>query len=348
MANSNSLFHTYNGIIKLSDNKRIELLRVRDNLRTRIKTGYQIVSQGFKHQHQIDFQSQGSFVMDTIIRPVHDDYDIDDGLYFIGKLDITNRPSPDEFHAWVFQALDRGHDDIEKIIDKATCVRVQYKGGFHVDIPIYYADNLDSPDLADKVKGWILSHPVEFIAWFEGKINSGFQKGFILEAKLYPEFDRWTSDIRKADHQLRRIVRYLKSWADLRREEMPCGIIMTILSANNYSAHERDDVSLKETLVNIRAELVKNFKCERPTAPSGEDLLKGYKNKDTFMKYLDQFIDNAKKALEEPNDKKACEYWQKSLGDRFPCHLAKDEVKISTATTGLAAGVGTTRPWLNF
>lgn len=347
MANNNSLFHTYNGIIRLSDDKRLELLRVRDNLRTRLKSGYQIVSKGFKHQHQIDFQSQGSFVMDTIIRPLHDDYDIDDGIYFIGKLNSTDRPSPDEFHTWVRQALDRGHDDIEKIIDKATCVRVQYKSGFHVDIPIYYADNLDSPDLADKVKGWILSHPIEFIVWFEGKINSGFQKGFILEAKLYPEFERWTTDMRKADHQLRRIVRYLKSWSDLRREEMPCGIIMTILAANHYSPHERDDVSLKETLVNIQSELTKDFKCERPTTPKGEDLLKGYKNKDAFMKYLGYFIDNAKKALEEPNEKRACEHWQKSLGDRFPCHLAKDEVKTNTATTGLAAGVGTSRPWLN-
>jgi len=345
MANIDRLLKEYNSIIRLSDVKRQELLLVRDNLRSRLRTGYQIITERMAIVHfRLESQSQGSVVMDTIIRPVRDDYDLDDGLYFIGSLDRRSRPSPAEFHDWVMKALDRGHDDIEKIIDKSTCVRVQYKSGFHVDIPIYYASNFDSPDLADKNRGWTLSHPVEFIAWFEGKINSGFQKGFLLESRLFPEFEKWTTDIRKADHQLRRIVRYLKSWADLRREDMPCGIIMTILAANHYSPNLRDDIALKETLVNIDAELRREFKCLRPTTPEGEDLLKDYKNKEAFLKYLSYFIDNAKNALSEPNEKKACEHWKRSLGDRFPCHLAKDEININIKTSSLAAGV-TGKPW---
>lgn len=345
MANCNLLFHSYNGIIRLSDDKRVELLKVRDELRLRVRNGYDIISKQFLIKHLLDFQSQGSFVMDTIIRPLRDDYDLDDGVYFIGAIMRDKRPTPAEFHAWIKLSLERGHDDIEQIIDKDTCVRVQYKSGFHVDIPIYYASSLDSPDLADKAKGWILSHPVEFIVWFENKIASGFQKAFLTESRMYPEFEKWTSDIRKADHQLRRIVRYLKAWADLRREEMPCGIIMTILAANHYSAHDRDDIALKETLVNIQAELTKQFKCERPTTPAGEDLLKNYKNKEAFLKYMGYFIDNAKNALQEPSSKKACEHWQKSLGDRFPCHLAKDEVSVSYASATLLTGVPAKKPW---
>lgn len=344
MANIDRILKEYNSIIRLEDSKRQELILVRDNLRSRLKTGYQVVVEQLPIRFQLESQSQGSFVMDTIIRPVRDDYDLDDGLYFVGDLNRQSRPIPADFHEWVIEALDRGHDDIEKIIDKSTCVRVQYKKGFHIDIPIYYASNFDSPDLADKNKGWILSHPIEFISWFENKINSGFQKGFLLEARLYPEFEKWTSDIRKLDHQLRRIVRYMKSWADLRREEMPCGIIMTILAANHYSPHQRDDIAFKETLVNIQAELQKDFKCLRPTTPEGEDLLKEYKNKEAFMKYLGYFIENVKKALEEENEKKACEYWQKCFGERFPCHLAKDVINLNVKTSTLAAGV-TGRPW---
>jgi len=303
MANCNFLFTEYNRVIRLSDFKRQELLIVRNNLRTRLQNGYVGTSKKFGLNHQLIHQSQGSFVMDTIIVPLRDDYDIDDGLYFIGSLDKKSRPAPSQFHQWVMDALDNGHDDIEKIIDKSTCVRVLYKSGFHVDIPIYYADNVDCPDLADKSNGWILSHPIEFIDWFERKIASGFQKAFITEARMFDEFERWTSDIRKQDHQLRRIVRYLKAWGDLRREEMPCGLIMTILAANNYHQHDRDDIALKETLVNIYATLNRSFKCERPTTPEGEDLLKNYPHKEAFMKYLGYFIDNAKKALEEANGK---------------------------------------------
>lgn len=345
MANCHNLFQEYNGKIRLSDAKRQELLAVRDSLRSRVKDGYNLVSRSMVLYHEIDFQSQGSFVMDTIIAPIHDDYDLDDGVYFMGKLTKYQRPAPAVFHDYVIRAIDRGYNDIEKIIDKATCVRVIYKQGFHVDIPIYYADNFNHPDLANKEAGWILSNPVEFIAWFEDKIQSGFKKAYLLETAMFDEYRRWITDIRKQDHQLRRIVRYLKSWGDLRREEMPCGLIMTILATNNYYPHLRDDIALKETLVNIQSTLQRKFVCERPTTPQGEDLFESYKNKDAFMKYLDYFIENAKKALEEPNQKTACSHWQKSLGTRFSCENAFNTVSVNTATASLVAGAASSKPW---
>jgi len=347
MANSNDSFINYNKEIRLTDDKRNELILVRDNLRSRVMQGYGFVKPYVTIQNKIEFQSQGSFVMDTIIKPIHDDYDIDDGIYFMGSLDKEKRPSPNKFHELVIKAVDRGHDDIEKILDKPTCVRVLYRKGFHVDLPIYYADNLEAADLADTQKGWTLSNPIEFIVWFEGKINSGFQKSFILESRMYDEYQRWITDIRKSDVQLRRIVRYLKSWGDLRREEMPCGLVMTILAANNYYPHDRDDISLKETLIKIQSELHKEngFKCERPTTPRGEDLLKTYEHKEAFLKYLDLFVENAKNALSEQDVEKACEYWQKSLGSRFKC-TSKNDLQIKN-TSGLVAGAATSRPWLN-
>lgn len=345
MANCNLLLSEYNNIIRLSDERRQQLLEVRNNLRIRLRRGYSIVSEELGLKNEIIHQSQGSFVMDTIISPIRGDYDIDDGLYFIGNLDRKNRPSPSDLHKLVKYALDRGHDDIERVIDKSTCIRVQYKSGFHVDIPIYYADNVDCPELADVNRGWILSHPIEFIEWFEQKVQSGFRKAFITESRLFDEFVQWTSDIRKNDHQLRRIVRFLKAWGDLRREEMPCGLIMTILAANNYYPHQRDDISLKETLINIQAALRNDFRCERPTIPKGENLFEGYKNEEAFMKYLGYFIDNAKKALEEPNQKLACKHWQTSLGDRFPCNSAKDEIMGNAATVSLGIGGSIRKPW---
>lgn len=345
MANTHNLFQDYNKKIRLSDSKRDELVLVRDNLRIRITNGYNIFRLTLPYAHKLEFQTQGSFIMDTLIAPIHDDYDLDDGVYFIGSLSKQQRPEPAEFHKYIMLAIDKGYDDIEKIIDKATCVRVIYKKGFHVDIPIYYADNLDHPDLANKEDWWVLSNPIEFIAWFEDRIQSGFKKGFLLEAALYDDYRRWITDSRKLDHQLRRIVRYLKSWGDLRREEMPCGLIMTILATNNYHSHERDDISLKETLINIQASLQRNFVCERPTTPQNEDLFKGYQNKDAFMKYLAQFIENAKQALEEPNLNTSCNYWRKSLGDRLSCNSATNGISINRNVAGLVAGASTSKPW---
>ena len=346
MANLNNVFAEYNRIIRLSDLKRRELIVVRDNLRMRIQKRHEQFAGIIKPYDDLEFQSQGSFVMDTIITPIHDDYDLDDGIYFIGLLSSDKRPIPEVFHKMIIHAIGANFDEVEKVIDKITCVRVIYKSGFHIDLPIYYADNKECPDLAHKEKGWILSNPVEFIAWFEEIARSGFQKAFLYESTLFDKYDRWLTDIRKKDVQLRRIVRYLKSWGDLRREEMPCGLIMTILVANNYYEHERDDIALKETLVLIHAALRKSFRCDRPTTPVGEDLFASYKNKDAFMNYLGQFIENAKQALVENDPQKACKHWQKSLGDRFPCHVASLLPKPAVASTaGLAAGAASSRPW---
>lgn len=345
MANLYNVFSEYNRIIRLSDPKRKELILVRDNLRSRIQKRHEQFAGIIKPYNDLEFQSQGSVVMDTIITPVNDDYDLDDGIYFIGSLSTDKRPDPIVFHKMIIEAIGANYDDVEKVIDKATCVRVLYKNGFHIDLPIYYADNKKCPDLADKEKGWILSNPVEFIAWFEEKARSGFQKAFLYESALYDKYQNWLTDIRKKDVQLRRIVRYLKSWGDLRREEMPCGLVMTILVANNYYEHERDDIALKETLVLIHAVLRKSFRCERPTTPVGENLLASFKNKDAFMNYLGQFIENAKQALLETDPQKACKHWQKSLGDRFPCQVVASAPKVITSTSALAAGASSSRPW---
>lgn len=346
MANLHNVFSEYNKTIRLSDPKRKELILVRNNLRSRIQKRQEQFAEIIKPYDDLEFQSQGSFVMDTIIAPIRDDYDLDDGIYFIGKLTREKRPAPEVFHKMIIEAIGENYDNVEKVIDKNTCVRVLYKSGFHIDLPIYYTDNKECPDLADKVRKWILSNPVEFIAWFEEKARSGFQKAFLYESKMFDRYERWLTDIRKQDVQIRRLVRYLKAWGDLRREEMPCGLIMTILVANNYYEHERDDIALKETLVLIEATLRKSFKCERPTTPVGEDLLASYKNKDAFMNYLRQFIENAKQALQETDPQKACKYWQKSLGDRFPCYLAPSQAKTtSTSTSALAAGAYSSRPW---
>lgn len=345
MANLYNVFSEYNRIIKLSDSKRKELILVRDNLRARIQLRHQEFSGIVKTYHDLEFQSQGSYVMDTIITPVHNDYDLDDGIYFIGTLSTDRRPNPEVFHKMIIEAIGSNYDEIEKVIDKVTCVRVLYKTGFHIDLPIYYADNKECPDLADKKGGWILSNPVEFIAWFEEKARSGFQKAFLYESALYDKYQQWLTDVRKNDVQLRRIVRYLKSWGDLRREEMPCGLVMSILVANNYYKHERDDIALKETLILIHASLKTSFICKRPTTPVGEDLLASYTNKDAFMNYLGQFVENAKEALQETDPQKACKHWQKSLGERFPCHVAEVKPQINISTSALAAGASTSRPW---
>lgn len=324
MANCNHLFHHYNAVIRLSNDKRQMLMRERNSLRQRMVGGYNSLTVEQRSGHLLEFYSQGSFVMDTIIAPLNDEFDLDDGVYFRGNLHESKRPLPQFFHDLVLKAI-TSPSDYKRVEDRPTCVRVSSKG-FHIDLPIYYAEKQDCPDLAHLEDGWTISNPIEFIEWFEKKAGSGFQKEFLLETRLYAEkYNKWQEDIRKQDTQLRRIVRYMKAWADMRKGDMPCGIIMTILAAENYKSNDNDDVSFKDTLISIRKSLLANgVQCIRPTTPKGEDLFKSTSQtkKDYFMSALNTLIGSAEKALVESDEKVACLEWQKHLGNRFPCHLA--------------------------
>lgn len=350
MANCNNLFQEFNKTIRLDDDRRVNLREKRNNLRERIKNGFSEVQRvqalneeiNLHINEEMEFQSQGSYVMDTIINPsrIEDEYDIDDGVYFLGSRQERERPSPEAFHQSVIASITEGKGlfEIDKVEDKDTCVRIKYKGGngdfnYHVDIPIYYAIDVNEPDLADKGQGWHTSNPIDFIVWFEDLVQSGFKAQYILERTLYQtEYDQWLNDRRKKDHQLRRVVRYLKAWGDHLKGEMPPGVVMTILagSDSNYAENLRDDVCLRDTLVNIRFWLNNNgFRCPRPTTPVGEDLFGRYSNerKEYFKNALDNFIESANQALTIENQKDACLKWQKHLGDRFPCFLAKNEIE---------------------
>lgn len=313
MADCNDLFSQFNSIIRLTDSKRENLRNTRNVLRERIENYFKTNDP----DNTPKFHSQGSYVMDTIINPIEEDYDLDDGVYFIGELSKEQRAHPVEVHRWVMKAIG---DHTDKVVDKNACIRVVYSNGWHIDLPMYYYNS--DPELAHKTEGWILSNPVEFIAWFEEQTGSGFKTEYILEESKTDDYFKWLEDIRKSDVQLRRIVRYMKAWGDFKKEEMPSGLILTILSTNDYYTSGRDDYSLYKTLEGIHATLSKDFVCKRPTTPKGEDLFAGYSEtrKKYFLNALKAFLESASDAIDNPDKKEACLKWQKHLGPRFSCN----------------------------
>ena len=184
----------------------------------------------------------------------------------------------------------------EDPIDKNTCVRLTYKASYHIDLPIYHVKSNGVPRLAHKEKGWIESDPREFISWFSSKC--------------------------KDNSQLRRLVRYLKAWSDFKKGELPSGLIMSILAAENYRPDARDDVSLQLTLAAIQETLKHDFKCMRPTAPANEDLLAHFSKtkQEYFLSSLNSLVNAATYSISDAvKHKDACRRWQVYFGaDRFP------------------------------
>lgn len=288
MAKCHQVFLEFNNLIAL-DSKRKEILRTsRDAVRERIRRYFRDKQNGFVPK----FHGQGSFMMNTIIEPLDGEFDIDDGIYF--KVEAEPVQNVSTFHRWIWEAVN-GHTK-QNPIDKQTCVRLVFAGQYHLDLPIYYIIEGQSPYLAHKGKGWIKSDPREFIKWFNDKADD--------------------------DGQLKRIVRYLKAWSDYRKGDLPSGLIFSILAANNIVFDERDDVAFYKTLLNIKSSLEGSFVCYRPTTPAYENLLEDYSktNKDYFLRQLGSFIQSTEQALEkETSQADACKAWQHHFGkDRFP------------------------------
>ena len=303
MANNHEQFLAFNDIITSS--KRAILKKNRDALRKKIKDYF---SKNLPSKIQPKFHWQGSYAMHTILNPIKDEdglgaFDLDDGVYFIGD-SLEEREELQWYHNEVLEAV-KGHTT-EGAEDTKPCVRVNYADGHHIDLPIYFmVDGDEHPTLAHKANPWMDSDPRELLNWFHG---------------------------RQEHPQLRRIVRYLKAWADYinytKDGKMPTGCILTMLAVEHYSANERDDVAMKNVLNSMYNSLSADdgFHCYRPTFPKDEDLFEHYKKtrKDFFLTQLKLFSQDASRAIESKNQKDGCLKWQKYFGDRFSCSTAKD------------------------
>jgi hypothetical protein len=312
MANTHNLFQQFNSDLQITSTKKNKMITSRDNLRRKIRKYFSEEHPDYKPL----FYIQGSYKMGTMIRTKDDTCDMDDGVYFVDNPDGVTCTT---LQTWVKNAVDGTTDDIQH---RKKCITVNYKADYNIDLPVYLFDkDTDAhPFLAIKNSDWREDDPKEMVTAFNDAKNTTGQ-------------------------QLSKIVRYLKAWCDYKRQKMPSGLAMTILAMNDIQTNDRDDVSMKFTLIEIEKTLKKKFECIVPATPK-DDIFADYDKtrEQNFMDNLASFIADAKKAVdEEKNQLKASRLWQKHLGDRFPDGEDKDEESVSAKS--VAAVVGTSKPY---
>lgn len=289
MANCHSLFKTFNDDeLKLTGTKKDRMCTSRDDLRKRIVKHFAKNHPDYKPR----FYIQGSYKMGTVIRTEEDTCDMDNGVYFFPKPTETATTMQE----WVLEAVKGATSTAPE--HKKKCVRVIYKGDYHIDLPVYYRSSSEgdtSPSLAIKNEGWFGSDPKKFWEWYQEK--------------------------KDGKPQVVRLIRFEKAWSDYKRKSlrMPKGVALTVLCVKHRVLDDRDDKSLYYTLKAIRDELKWSFRCTMPVTPN-DDLLASFtdKQREDFLKELDSFVDDAKLAVDETNQLKASKLWRKHLGSRFP------------------------------
>lgn len=293
MSNLHNEFGTFHDKVALSPGKKASLRTSRDAVRERIRNFFR---EGLEVEAP-KFHAQGSYAMGTTVNPLNGEFDIDDGVYLqhLDRHDSTKWPTPDTVHKWLITAVD-GQTD-EQPVDKRTCVRVLYTGRYHVDLPSYAMLNGEFL-LAEKGEaGWHRSDPKALADWFKRQVR---QRG----------------------EQLRRVVRYLKAWADYqagKRGTMPSSLILTVLATEHFCPSDRDDVSLSNTATAIR-NAVKPVFCVRNPVDPAEELTSRLEadQKTRFQKAISELADDSVTAVASTNTAKASRLWRGQLGDRFP------------------------------
>lgn len=317
MANCNKLFLDFDRDLNVLPAKKKKLRTSKKELRRKITEHFQEHHPDYKPK----FFTQGSQKLGTVIR-IHDDTcDLDDGVYFLCKPDVTATT----LQGWVYEAVE-DHTS-EPTQRRKKCIRVPYKADYHIDLPVYYmVDGEDHPHLAVKNEGWQDSDPKEFITWFNEQRAS---KG----------------------PQLVRLIKYLKSWGDCCAHKMPSGLCLTVVAERNFVANDRDDCALRALLKAIRTDFKREWKCTMPTTPQDDLLSKcGPELKRNFFDALDDLIADADEAVDtEKNQLAASKLWRHHLGARFPDGLDEDvdakeatlRAKADLINSGLAATTST-------
>lgn len=324
MADLHPEFTTFHSKIKLTKSKKESLKKSRDANRERVR-------RHFREKLKLvvpKFQGQGSYMMGTTVNPIDGEFDLDDGVYLqhLDKNDDKDWPTPATVHRWLVDATE-GFTN-EKPIDKNTCVRVRYAGQYHLDLPAYA--ELNSPYyLAVKGEtGWHESDPKALTGWFVNQVKT-------------------------EGEQLRRLVRYLKAWADFqkgRKGKMVNGLILTVLTSDYYVRSDRDDVALADTVKAISAAVGTFFTVYNPVDPKEKltDRLTDVQKK-RFQDAISALAEDGADAIASDDKSAAADIWRRQFGDRFPkIEKEKDEEQSKKGIAklaGLCAATNPPKPW---
>lgn len=305
----NKEFLKFNDNIKLFKSKEEDLIRSSDALKDVINKYFED-----NEMKKPTYARQGSFPMKTTLNNLKEtdsDYDIDLGVYLSGYSDSPSNewPATSTVHNWIFNATN--NQTYEPNNNKNTCVRVNYKKDYHVDLPIYITNEYGETFLAHKVNGWMRSEPVEFTDWFNENVKS---KG----------------------EQLRRIVRYIKAWRDYKGINLKSLCISILVCDNFESDDDSDHLALIGTLKNIIHTLENNFDCTKPVE-GFEDLFED-ENEELIMNNLNSFFEKISSLFNVYDDVDKINRITESLfGNRFP-KIEKNDNNEHTKKPGVLGG----------
>jgi hypothetical protein len=339
MANIQTQFEQFDKNIRLGRFKENQTLREKRDtiikvLKARLPdvfTEYGETCPGFY------FLDQGSYEMDTGVKPLNGDFDIDQGLYF--EVGITAYPDPVVLKERVHEALD-GHTD--SVCIRRSCVTVFYHNNdepiYHVDIAIYSDGAYNSDGKSYTAKGKLYSAP-------ENRIWRVSDPQALTEII----FVRFEGENRK---QFRRIIRAWKRWKTVNfptnGNAAPNGIGLTVATYDHLQtqyidqiANKHDDLRAMRLLIDATLsrfalvwdensqQFIRRLAVTLPIEP-GHDLFAHMTaaQMTTFEQKLIELKDALNYAAGVSDPTAACERLRQVFGEDFPVPEKKETATV--------------------
>ena len=251
---SKDIFDYHNKKVRLPDKDAKAMKSRQCSIRVQLKKG--LKCRGLPYPQM--FEAQGSFAMKTVIQNDEHDYDLDDGVYFdaksLNKAAIGNEMASKRIRKLVRNAAN-DKVTVLKCEARSKCVRIHFKKGCHIDMPVYRLVRNRSKKAAALVSqiaidnGWKRSDAREVANWFNKKNK---------------ERSRGTQD----GDQMRRIVRLMKKFCKSRKRwkhKMLGGFAITVLVVECYKRNaKREDEALYNTMKAVQKRLKQNRAIKNP------------------------------------------------------------------------------------
>lgn len=276
---SKEMLGYHNDEVTLPQTDRTAMRDRRDTNRKRVKKGLENNS----NPSPLEFCTQGSYEMKTMVWHPKKDYDIDDGIYF-DKEDLKGAKGADKTALHARQMVrDAVDDDSFKTPPevRGNCVRIYYDAGYQVDMPVYrrvvtknfFGIETTHYELASS--DWKRSDARDVTTWFDGENKS--QSPDTINGR-----------------QLRRMCRLIKKFSQSReswRGKIASGFMITKLVTECYKSDlNREDQSLYNTMQAIRDRLERSLLVAHPVTPN-ETIGKG--NDDPKARFLKEKLTEA-------------------------------------------------------
>lgn len=287
----------------------------RNSMSARRNANRERLKKGLKDQGKpapLEFKSQGSYAMKTMVQHPDKKYDIDDGVYFDKAVLVGERGaemSSLQVRQMVRDAVDDGGFNTPPEVRK-NCVRIYYKAGYHVDMPVYRRvvinDSFGNETVCYELASaeWKRSDARDVTEWFDKENNA-------------------QSPDQENGRQLRRITRQIKKFAKSRDTwsyQVLSGFGITKLITECFRGNaDREDAALYETMKAVRDRLNFSLIVAHPVTPN-ETITSG--DSDPKARYLrgrlTEAVDNLAPVFEpDCTREKALKCWDKVFNTGF-------------------------------